>query len=65
MAGEAIAKATDGQNMLEERILGADEAVVLHAPQPKTQVSPTFDVRRPGLPALCGPKVSYPETQKK
>ncbi|KAK7414845.1 hypothetical protein QQX98_006360 [Neonectria punicea] len=38
LAGEAVAKATNGRNAVEERMLGFDEAVLLQAPtqQPST-----------------------------
>jgi hypothetical protein len=53
MAGEAIAKATDSQNMVEERMLGVDEAFVLQGPQVTTQVSVVKETGRPGVNMMC------------
>lgn len=51
LAGEVVAKATNGQNIIEERMLGGDEAVVLQAPGPQT---PTTHVgMRPGVEMMC------------
>jgi len=62
MAGEAISKATNGQNLVEERLLGADEAVVLQAP-PATNAATIVAVEGPGRPGVstmcqtCGVKM--------
>jgi hypothetical protein len=53
MAGEALAKATDGQNMVEERMLGADEVFELQSPQVATQVSVAKEIGRPGVNMMC------------
>lgn len=53
MAGEALAKATDGQNMVEERMLGADEVFELQSPQVTTQVSVAKEIGRPGVSMMC------------
>jgi hypothetical protein len=53
MAGEALAKATDGQNMVEERMLGADEVFELQSPQVTTQVSVAKEIGRPGVNMMC------------
>jgi hypothetical protein len=53
MAGEAIAKATDSQNMIEERMLGVDEVFVLQSPQVTTQVSVVKEIGRPGVNMMC------------
>ncbi|KAF5566316.1 nwd1 [Fusarium napiforme] len=37
MAGEAIAKTTNTKNMIEERLLGADEVFILQSPQKPTE----------------------------
>lgn len=56
LAGEAIAKATDGRNIIEERILGADEAVFLSSPPPQSSVSVppvNHSWARPGVQLMC------------
>ncbi|RBR07102.1 uncharacterized protein FIESC28_10819 [Fusarium coffeatum] len=55
MAGEAISKATNGQNLIEERLLGADEAVVLQAPSTATITTgvATGGLSRPGVSMMC------------
>ncbi|CAG7555900.1 unnamed protein product [Fusarium equiseti] len=62
MAGEAISRATNGQNLVEERLLGADEAVVLQAPSTAIAAT-TVSVEGPGRPGVsmmcqtCGVKM--------
>ncbi|KAJ4022593.1 hypothetical protein NW752_000201 [Fusarium irregulare] len=55
MAGEAISKATNSLNSIEERLLGADEAVVLQPPS--TAIITTGVVPgghgRPGVSMMC------------
>ncbi|KAJ4122713.1 hypothetical protein NW768_010153 [Fusarium equiseti] len=55
MAGEAISKATNGQNLIEERILGTDEAVVLQAPPTATITTGVAagELGRPGVSMMC------------
>ncbi|CAJ0538960.1 Ff.00g068120.m01.CDS01 [Fusarium sp. VM40] len=53
MAGGALAKATDGQTMVEERMLGADEVFELQSPQITTQVSVVKEIGRPGVNMMC------------
>jgi hypothetical protein len=52
MAGEAISKVTNSQNIIEERLLGADEAVVLQAP-PTTTHTTTRNLGRTGVSMMC------------
>ena len=62
MAGEAISKATNGQNLIEERLLGVDEAVVLQAPSTVVAAN-SVTVEGPGRPGVrmicqtCGVKM--------
>ncbi|KAJ3537887.1 hypothetical protein NM208_g6143 [Fusarium decemcellulare] len=51
MAGEVVAKATDGRNVIEERILGADEVVALASPKQVTK--PSVEWMRPGVRMMC------------
>ena len=54
MAGEAISKATNGQNLIEERLLGADEAVVLQAPSITIATGvAAASLGRPGVSMMC------------
>ena len=55
MAGEAISKATNGQNLIEERLLGAHEAVVLQAPSTATITTGVAagTLGRPGGSIIC------------
>lgn len=52
LAGEAVAKATDGRNPIEERMLGTDEVVSLQGP---TQMLNTANKEwtRPGVREMC------------
>lgn len=52
IAGEAISKATKGQSLIEERLLGVDEAVVLQAPS-TTQKAIATSAGRPGVNMMC------------
>ena len=54
-AGEVIAKATKGPNVIEERLLGPDDTYFLNAPA--TNMSRLADGRANGLPATCGPRI--------
>ena len=52
LAGEVVAQATDTRNVIEERILGADETILLDPPQDaSTQVS--GEQIRPGVQMMC------------
>nr|ANF07026.1 hypothetical protein FVEG_15199 [Fusarium verticillioides] len=53
MAGEAIAKTTNTTNMIEERILGADEVFILQSPQDPTRGTAMNDIGRPGVSLMC------------
>lgn len=55
MAGEAISKAANGQNLIEERLPGADEAVVLQAPSNATITTgiAAGGLGRPGVSMMC------------
>lgn len=53
MAGEAIAKTTNTTNMIEERILGADEVFILQSPQESTRSTAMNDIGRPGVNLMC------------
>lgn len=52
LAGEVVAKATNGQNIIEERIIGADEVFTLQAPGPQTPTTRHVWVR-PGVEMMC------------
>lgn len=53
MAGEAIAKKTNTTNIIEERMLGADEVFILKSPQESTTSSAKNDFGRPGVSLMC------------
>ncbi|KPM38041.1 hypothetical protein AK830_g8541 [Neonectria ditissima] len=53
LAGEVVAKATNGQNAVEERILGFDEAVLLQAPTRQLSLTETHVWARPGIAEMC------------
>lgn len=55
MAGEAISKAMNGQNLIEERLLGAGEAVILQAPSTATITTGVAagGLCRPGVSMMC------------
>ncbi|EWG40958.1 hypothetical protein FVEG_15199 [Fusarium verticillioides 7600] len=53
MAGEAIAKTTNTTNMIEERMLGADEVFILKSPQESTRSTVLKDIGRPGVKLMC------------
>lgn len=52
LAGEVVAKATNGQNIIEERIIGADQAFALQAPGSQTPTTRHVWVR-PGVEMMC------------
>lgn len=53
MAGEAIAKTANTTNMIEERMLGADEVFILQSPQGSTRSTAMNDIGRPGVNLMC------------
>jgi len=53
MAGEAVAQATHGRNFIEERMLGADEAILLGAPPKQLPLTTRGDAARPGVRMMC------------
>jgi len=53
MAGEAIAKTANTTNMIEERMLGADEVFILQSPQKSTKRPAMNDIGRPGVSLMC------------
>jgi hypothetical protein len=53
MAGEAIAKTTNTTNMIEERMLGADEVFVLQSPQETVRNTTMNGIGRPGVSLMC------------
>lgn len=52
LAGEAVAKATDSRNLIEERILGANEVVSLQGPT-QTLSTTNKEWTRPGGKEMC------------
>lgn len=54
LAGEAVAKATEGRNVVEERMLGADDAIQLAAPRQQSNDTTTrINKTRPGVSMMC------------
>ncbi|KAH6874686.1 hypothetical protein B0T10DRAFT_498311 [Thelonectria olida] len=54
LAGEAISKATDGRNAIEERMLGADEAIFLQSPPTQPlDMAKSSDGARLGPRMMC------------
>ncbi|CVK92199.1 uncharacterized protein FMAN_07145 [Fusarium mangiferae] len=53
MAGEAIAKTANTTNMIEERMLGADEVFILQSPQKSTGNKDVKGYGRPGVSLMC------------
>jgi hypothetical protein len=53
MTGEAIAKTTNTANMIEERMLGANEVFILQSPQEPTRRSVLNNIGRPGVKLMC------------
>lgn len=51
LAGEAVAKATDSRNLIEERMLGANDVVSLQGPQ--TLSTTNKEWTRPGVKEMC------------
>ncbi|RMJ07925.1 hypothetical protein BHE90_012502 [Fusarium euwallaceae] len=52
LAGEAVAKATDSRNLIEERMFGTDEVVSLQGPT-QTISTTNKEWARPGVREMC------------
>ena len=53
LAGETFARVTNGHNKVEERMLGADEAIVLGDPPRQSSSGVHADIARPGIEMMC------------
>lgn len=53
LAGETFARVTNGHNRVEERMLGADEAILLGDPPRQSSSGIHADIARPGVEMMC------------